>query len=133
MSSYVRQRLAEIGADPALRRALDKDPSRDKRSLAAELLSGLGFSIRLLIVVHLLDNERTVADLLSQIGCSPSTLSQHISKLLELDIVESRVDRGRRYYSCKSREAKRVVRFVDRLAATEMIPSGTDDHSPACV
>ncbi len=125
MTSYVRKRLAEIGADPALRRGPSKDSSRDQRNLAAELLSGLGASIRLLIVVHLLDKERDVSDLVSRIGCSQSTLSQHISKLLELDIVESRVDRGRLYYSCKSQEAKRVVRLLDRLARNEKIPSGT--------
>ncbi|MGX8008526.1 ArsR/SmtB family transcription factor [Mesorhizobium sp. ORM8.1] len=123
MTAYVRQRLAEIGADPALRRGpINEISSHDQRNLAADLLSGLGYRIRLLIIVHLLDKERSVADLVSRIKCSQATLSQHLSKLLEVGIVEGRYHRGRRYYSCKSEEAKQVVRLLDRLATNEMIP-----------
>ncbi|MGX8008889.1 ArsR/SmtB family transcription factor [Mesorhizobium sp. ORM8.1] len=125
MTAYVRQRLAEIGADPALRRGPIN--AHYQRNLAAELLSGLGYRIRLLTIVHLLDRERSVADLVSRIKCSQATLSQHLGKLLEVGIVEGRYHGGRRYYSCKSHEAKEVVLLLDRLASNEMIPSGAGD------
>jgi len=126
MTAYVRQRLAEIEADPALRQGPGAEvSSQDQRSLAAEILSGLGYGIRLLIVAHLLEKERSVSYLLSQIKCSQASLSQHLGKLLHLDIVEARYHGGRRYYSCKSPEAKEVVRLLDRLVSEEMIPGGT--------
>jgi len=116
MSAYVRQRLAEVEADPALRREPSAESSsHDQLTFAAELLSGLGYGIRLLIVVHLLDEERSVSYLLSQIKCSQATLSQHLGKLLSLNIVEARYHGGRRYYSLKSPEAKEVVHLLDRL------------------
>jgi DNA-binding transcriptional ArsR family regulator len=87
------------------------------------LLKGLGYGIRLLIVIHLLDRERSVADLLSRIGCSQASLSQHLSKLVELEVVQGHYHRGRRYYSCKSHDAKQVIRFLDRLAKNDKLPS----------
>jgi DNA-binding transcriptional ArsR family regulator len=124
MTSYVRQRLAKVRAEPAFRRGSGKGIAPlDQRNVAAELLSGLGYSVRLLIIINLLDQERTVSDLASRIGCSRSTMSQHLGKLLELDIVEWRLDSGWRYYSCKSQKAKLIVRLLDRLASDEMIPS----------
>jgi len=85
----------------------------------------MGCGIRLLIVAHPLEKERSVSYLLSQINCSQATLSQRRGKLLDLDIAEARYYGGRGQYSCKSREAKEVVRVLDRLASDEMVPSGT--------
>ena len=108
MASYVRQRLTEIKANPALRKRPPKRVTFQKRLvLTAGLLAALGHNKRLLTVIHLMDGERTVTDLLSRVGGSQHSLSQHLALLIEYGILEARSEGAWRYYSCKSEEAKR--------------------------
>ncbi|MCA0035517.1 ArsR/SmtB family transcription factor [Mesorhizobium sp. B263B2A] len=124
MGSYVRKRLEEIKADPALRRRPAKPLSFQKQAaMVAKFLAALGHETRLLTCIHLMDGERTVMDLLSRVGGSQHSLSQHLGILVEMGILESRAERTWRYYSCKSEDAKAVIRVLDVLARTNALPS----------
>lgn len=124
MGFYVRQRVAEIKADPALRRQpLRPLNFRDQVSDVARWLAMLANANRLLAVVHLIDGEKTVGELAGMVGLSPSALSQHLALLTKEGIVESRADGARRYYSCKSEAAKAVLIFFNGLAIDEKIPA----------
>nr|WP_281411404.1 metalloregulator ArsR/SmtB family transcription factor [Mesorhizobium sp. NZP2298] len=121
--SYVRKRLAEIKANPALRRRPATRLSvRNDAAYIARWLSTLGNDKRLLMLVHLIDGEKTVGELGRRIGISASATSQHLALLTGQGIVESRVDGPRRYYSCKSEAAKGVFRLLDDLAKTDRLP-----------
>ena len=123
MASYFRQRLAEIKADPALQlRPSKRVTLRQHAAVVAQLLAALGHEKRLLTVIHLIDGERTVTDLLSRVGGSQTSLSQHLGLLVENGIVESRTEGSWRYYSCKSEEAKVVIRVLDALAGNNQLP-----------
>lgn len=95
MVSYVRQRLAEIKADPALRRRPAKPLGfRNQVAEVARCLAIVGNRNRFLAVVHLIDGEKTVGELAALIGLSPSASSQHLALLTEEGIVESRAKGG---------------------------------------
>ncbi|BCG86634.1 MULTISPECIES: metalloregulator ArsR/SmtB family transcription factor [unclassified Mesorhizobium] len=123
MASYVKQRLSEIRASPALRRAPPGHASfRSQAASAARWLASLGNSKRLLTVVCLMDGERAVGDLALEMGLSNSAMCQHLSILLEQGIVECRAEGVWRYYSCKSEEAKAIIRLLDDLARSDKLP-----------
>jgi DNA-binding transcriptional ArsR family regulator len=69
-----------------------------------------------------MEGERTVSDLLSLVGGSHHSLSQHLGLLAEQGIVTSRSQGTWRYYSCKSEEAKAVIRLLDDLAGNDRLP-----------
>ncbi|WP_245264965.1 MULTISPECIES: ArsR/SmtB family transcription factor [Mesorhizobium] len=124
MVSYVRQRLAEIQADPALRRRPAKPLSFQKQAVVvAKFLAALAHEKRLLTCIHLMDGERTVTDLLARVGGTQHSLSQHLGMLVEMGIVESRAEGRWRYYSCKSEAAKDVIRVLDLLARNNALPA----------
>ncbi len=54
---------------------------KNNASKAAQLLKLLANPKRLLILCHLLNNERTVSELQDLIGLSQSALSQHLAKM----------------------------------------------------
>lgn len=125
MGFYVRQRLAEIKANPALRRQPVKPLSfRSQVPDLARWLAILGNANRFLAIVHLIDGEKTVGELAALIGLSPSASSQHLALLTEEGIVEPRADGVRRYYYCKSEAARAVATFFDDLVKDEKLPRG---------
>ena len=75
---------------------------------AARLLKALANEHRLLVLCHLLEGERSVGQLNAELDLSQSALSQHLAKLRNLGLVETRRDRQTIYYSCNS-EAVRVL------------------------
>lgn len=51
-----------------------------------------------------------MTDLVSRVGGSQNTLSKHLGVLVEHGIVECRAEGTWHYYSCKSEDAKAVIR-----------------------
>ncbi|MGO4642547.1 ArsR/SmtB family transcription factor [Mesorhizobium sp. 2RAF45] len=124
MVAYVRQRLAEIKANPPLiRRPVKVLSFRNQAVEVARWLAILGNRNRFLAVVHLIDGEQTVGELAALIGLSSSATSQHLALLGEEGIVKSRSDGVRRYYSCKSEAAKAVAMLFDGLAKDAKLPN----------
>lgn len=75
---------------------------------AAALLRALGNEQRLLVLCHLAEGEASVGALLDRMSLSQSALSQHLAKLREADLVQSRRDGQSVLYSL----AKGPVRIL---------------------
>lgn len=95
----------------------------------AELLTLLGNGKRLVIIGHLLDGEMSVGAIARTVGLSQSALSQHLAKLRNLGLVQTRRDRQTIYYSCNSEAVRRLFAALDenfqiagQATAPELIP-----------
>ena len=86
-----------------------------KADAAADLLSALGNSKRFLIMYHLLQEELSVGSIASRVGLSQSALSQHLAKLRNLGLVQTRRDKQTIYYSCTSEEVRRILTTLDDI------------------
>lgn len=82
---------------------------------AVELLAAMANPKRLLILCHLLKQERSVGALSKLVGLEQSPLSQHLSKLRALKLVKSRRDGQSVYYSVASEHATKVIATLYEL------------------
>lgn len=64
---------------------------------------------RLMILCELLGGERTVTELQQAVGLAMSAVSQHLAKLREAEIVETRRESQTIYYSLSSEAARRIL------------------------
>ncbi|MGP4669578.1 ArsR/SmtB family transcription factor [Agrobacterium pusense] len=79
---------------------------------AAEFLTALANSRRLLILHLLTKDEFSVGDLAEQVGLSQSALSQHLAKLRAAHLVSTRKDGQSVYYSCRDGVVADVLKLV---------------------
>jgi DNA-binding transcriptional ArsR family regulator len=79
----------------------------------AELLTLLGNGKRLVIIGHLLEGEMSVGAIARKVGLSQSALSQHLAKLRNMGLVQTRRDRQTIYYSCNSESVRRLFEALD--------------------
>lgn len=86
---------------------------------AAALLALLANGKRLSIIEHLLDNEMSVGVIAEKVSLSQSALSQHLAKLRNLNLVETRRDRQMIYYSCRSEAARSLLRTLEEIFADD--------------
>lgn len=82
---------------------------------AAEFLSAIGNSKRLAIMCHLVAGEYSVGEIAEKVELSQSALSQHLAKLRELELVETRRDRQMIYYRCRSDRVRHLLNTLDTL------------------
>ena len=68
----------------------------------------LCLGMRFVTIGNILEVELSVGGIDKKVGLSQSALSQHLAKLRNLGLVETRRDRQTIYYSCNS-EAVRVL------------------------
>lgn len=97
----------------------------------AELLTLLGNGKRLVIIGHLLEEEMSVGVLARKVGLSQSALSQHLAKLRNLGLVQTRRDRQTIYYSCNSEAVRRLFVALDEnfiIAGQSMEPELVEDE-----
>lgn len=71
----------------------------DEIVLTAEALKAMGHPLRWKILCTLGDSELSVGELVEKIGTSQSNVSQHLDQLRNKNIVRSRRDANRIYYS----------------------------------
>lgn len=79
---------------------------------AAELLGALANQKRLMIMAHLFTGELSVNKLASLVELSQSALSQHLAKLRNLGLVETRREGQTIYYRATSCHAHAIVETV---------------------
>lgn len=79
---------------------------------ASAILTAMANPKRLMILASLVQGEIAVGVLANQIGLSQSALSQHLSKLRALNLVNTRRDAQTIYYSSSSEE---VIKILDAL------------------
>ncbi|MBN9345551.1 MAG: winged helix-turn-helix transcriptional regulator [Devosia sp.] len=76
---------------------------------AAELLTAMANPKRLLILCHLLEQERSVAELSGLVDLAQSPLSQHLAKLRALKLVATRREGQSVFYRVASPEVTQVL------------------------
>lgn len=76
---------------------------------AAKLLRALANERRLMILCQLADGERSVGELLPQVGLSQSALSQHLAVLREEGVVATRREGQSIWYRISDPAAVKVV------------------------
>ncbi len=76
---------------------------------ATELLKALASESRLMILCLLVDGEKSVGQLHKLTNRIQSSVSQELARLRRQDLVESRRDGKKVYYSIKSNEAKCII------------------------
>ena len=76
---------------------------------AESLLKAMASRPRLMILCELFSGERTVTELQHAVGLAMSAVSQHLAKLREAEIVETRRESRTIYYSLSSSAAKEVL------------------------
>jgi DNA-binding transcriptional ArsR family regulator len=85
----------------------------DKRAReASELLAAMANEKRLMILCHLLDGETTVNELAELVAMNQSALSQQLSKLRALKLVDTRRDAQQVCYRLASAEVERILQTL---------------------
>ena len=82
---------------------------------ASDLLGALANQKRLMIMTHLFSGELSVNALAMKVNLSQSALSQHLAKLRNLGLVETRREGQTIYYRASSSEAHAVVETVCKV------------------
>ena len=88
----------------------------------ANLLSAMSNSKRLAVLKILINNEAAVGPLAEQVGLSQSALSQHLAKLRELKLVQTRRDSQTIFYSCQSSSVQNILNALE-LSFGAALPS----------
>lgn len=86
---------------------------------ASELLKSLANPSRLLVLCALVTREHTAGELEALTGLGQSALSQHLARLREKDLVATRRDAQRIYYSLANEEVTAVLETLHDLYCTE--------------
>lgn len=82
---------------------------------ASTLLKALGNEHRLMILCRLVDQERSVGELVKAVGLSQSALSQHLARLRRDGIVRTRREAQTIWYTIASPEAREVLATLYEL------------------
>lgn len=82
---------------------------------SAALLSALANSKRVEIISYLLEGEMSVNDIAERVSLSQSALSQHLAKLRNMDLVQTRRDRQMIFYSCNTPAVRKVYDTLQEL------------------
>jgi len=82
---------------------------------AARLLATLSNAKRLMALCHLLDGEMPVGRLAEKVGLAPATLSQHLARLRDLRLVETRRAGQTIHYRLASRELRAILETLYRI------------------
>lgn len=82
---------------------------------ASALLKALGNEHRLMILCRLVDQERSVGELVRAVGLSQSALSQHLARLRRDGIVKTRREAQTIWYSIASAEATEILAALYEL------------------
>ncbi len=87
--------------------------------LAAGMLKSLANPSRLLVLCALVNREHTVGELESLTGLSQSAVSQHLARLRDEDIVSTRRQGQRIFYSLEREEVKALLETLHGIYCPE--------------
>jgi DNA-binding transcriptional ArsR family regulator len=86
-----------------------------KAEEAARMLAALANAKRLMALCHLLEGEKSVGQLAELVGLAPAALSQHLARMRDLRLVETRRDGQTIYYRLASAEVAAILETLYRL------------------
>ena len=90
---------------------------------ASALMKTLGHKDRLMILCHLADGEKSVGQIADLLEIPQSPLSQHLSRMRNEELVDTRREAQTIYYSLKSGEASSIIEVLYKLFCA---PQGCD-------
>jgi len=93
---------------------IDKKKSQSAM-MAGEVLGPLSHPTRLLIICLLLERERYVLELLEQLGTTKGNISQHLRILTAKNLICSRKDANKIYYSIADERLRTLVKTIQGL------------------
>ena len=86
-----------------------------KAEEAATILGAMANAKRLMVLCNLLEAEKSVGQLAEIVGLSPAALSQHLSKMRTLNLVDTRRDGQTIYYRLASDNVMGILETLYRL------------------
>lgn len=86
-----------------------------KAEEAARVLAALAHGKRLLALCHMLGGEKSVGQLAEMVNLAPSALSQHLARMRDQRLVETRRDGQTIYYRLASAEVIAIIETLYRL------------------
>lgn len=86
-----------------------------KAAEATRLLAALANPKRLMALCHLLQGEKSVGDLAEIVGLTPAALSQHLARMRDLRLVETRRDGQTIFYRLASTEVAAILETLYRI------------------
>jgi len=82
---------------------------KDQVELAARAMKAIAHPLRLHILCVLGDEEASVQDIVEAVGTSQSNISQHLAILREKNILRSRRDANRVFYSVSDQRTLKLI------------------------
>lgn len=95
--------------------AMEMSGMAAKAEEAARLLATLAHAKRLLALCHLVQGEKSVGALAGLVGLSSTALSQHLARMRDLGLVETRRQGQTIHYRLASPEVTAILETLYRL------------------
>lgn len=92
-------------------------PADDSAELRAKFFHGLAHPVRLRIVLHLLDGEQSVGDLMRLLGLKQAHVSNHLACLKWCGFVTARQQGRSVYYSVADLRVREIVLLGQAVVA----------------
>ncbi|MCW7509220.1 metalloregulator ArsR/SmtB family transcription factor [Leptospira levettii] len=89
--------------------------SKQQLEQAIKGIQGIAHPIRLLILYTLAKDEKTVGQLVELLGTSQSAASQHLSKMKNNGILESRKSSNQVFYRLKDAKFKDLIQTIVKV------------------
>jgi DNA-binding transcriptional ArsR family regulator len=89
-----------------------------KAEQAARLLATLAHGKRLLALCHMQEGEKSVGQLAGLVGLTPASLSQHLARMRDLRLVETRRDGQTIFYRLASGEVSALLQTLHGIYCT---------------
>lgn len=99
--------------------SVDIEVMQENAEQASGLLKSLAHPSRLLVLCALVTREHTVGELEELTGLSQSAISQHLARLRDVEMVSTRRDAQRIYYSLCNNEVRAVLETLHGLYCPE--------------
>ena len=98
---------------------LDITVMQENAEQASDLLKSLANPARLLVLCALVSREHTVGELEELTGLSQSAISQHLARLRESELVATRREAQRIFYSLSNTEVAAVLETLHGIYCPE--------------
>jgi len=101
---------------------MDLSEIKANAAKASDLLKSMSSRARLMILCHLVEQERSVTELEQLLELSQSAISQHLAILRREHLVETRRDGQNIYYSLDSAEAMAILSTLYGIYCSDEAP-----------
>ncbi len=93
-------------------------------TLTANVLKAMAHPLRWNILCTLGDQELSVGEIVERVGTSQSNISQHLEQLRNKNIVVSRRDANRIFYSVRNDEVRKLIDTMRKV----LCKANLEDH-----